>query len=197
MRRIRTAVLISGTGSNMVKLAEAAQDPAYPAEIVFVLSNRPDAPGLAKAQAMGIQTAVVDHKAFATRDAFDAAVHAELSVRDIELVALAGFMRVLTPYFTRQWEGRMINIHPSLLPKHRGLDTYHRALEAGDTEHGATVHWVTAELDAGETILQQSYPIPGDATVADLQALMKPVEHSLYPNALEIAARRVRDIYSA
>ena len=197
MRRVRTAVLISGTGSNMVKLVEAAQDPTYPADIVFVLSNRPGAPGLARAQAMGIETAVVDHKAFATRDAFDAAVHAQLAARDIELVALAGFMRVLTPYFTRQWEGRMINIHPSLLPKHRGLDTYRRALEAGDTEHGATVHWVTAELDAGETILQQSYPIPGNATVADLQALMKPVEHSLYPKALELAANCVRDIYPA
>lgn len=176
----------------MVALAEAAQNTDYPADIVFVLSNRPAAPGLQKARAMGIETAVVDHKQFRTRDAFDAAVHAELVSRDIELVALAGFMRILTPYFTRQWENRMINIHPSLLPKYKGLDTYRRALEAGDSEHGATVHWVTEDLDAGGIIAQRSLPIPRGATPESLAADLKPVEHTLYPEALAVAAKSLR-----
>lgn len=195
--RVRTAVLISGTGSNMVALAEAARAPDYPADIVFVLSNRPDAPGLAKAQALGLETATVDHKTFRTRDAFDAALHAELAARDIELVALAGFMRILTPAFTREWAGRMVNIHPSLLPKYKGLDTFRRALDAGDSEFGSTVHWVTEDLDAGKIIGQIALPVPEAATPDDLAALLKPAEHSLYPEALRVAAEAVRNERSA
>jgi phosphoribosylglycinamide formyltransferase-1 len=177
----------------MEALIRAAQAPDYPAEIKLVLSNRPNAKGLETARAAGIEAVCVDHKAFASRDTFDGAVHAELASRDIELVALAGFMRILTPYFVKQWAGRLINIHPSLLPKYKGLHTHQRALDASDREHGATVHWVTPELDSGEIIAQDRILIPEEATADSLADLIKHVEHRLYPRALEIAANQCRE----
>ncbi len=151
VRRRRTAILVSGRGSNMTALIEAARDPAFPASIELVLSNRPDAGALPRAADARIATACVDHKAYADRETFERAVHATLKSHRIELVCLAGFMRVLTPWFIGQWEGRLLNIHPSLLPSFRGLHTHERALEAGVRLHGATVHYVVPELDAGRS----------------------------------------------
>ena len=183
-KRKRVAVIISGRGSNMAALIDAAKAPAYPAEIALVASNNPAAAGLLKAKAMGIPTFAVSHKSFPDRESFDRSIHAELQQNGIELVALAGFMRVLSPWFCRQWEGRMINIHPSLLPKFKGVDTHRRALEAGDTEHGCTVHFVTPELDDGPIILQARVPVrPGD-TPASLADRVLVEEHRIYPLAL-------------
>lgn len=184
MPRRRVAVLLSGRGTNMRALAEAARDPAYPAEIVLALSNRPMAPGLEAAQAMGIATAAVPGKQFPDRDAFDSAVTAILEAHGVELIALAGFMRILSPGFVQHWAGRMLNIHPSLLPLYPGLDTHGRAIAAGDTEAGCTVHMVTEELDAGPVLAQARVPIlPGD-TADELAARVLVAEHSLYPLAL-------------
>lgn len=184
MPRRRVAVLLSGRGTNMRALAEAARDPAYPAEIVLALSNRPMAPGLEAAQAMGIATAAVPGKQFPDRDAFDSAVTAILEAHGVELIALAGFMRILSPGFVQHWAGRMLNIHPSLLPLYPGLDTHGRAIAAGDTEAGCTVHMVTEELDAGPVLAQARVPIlPGD-TADELAARVLVAEHSLYPPAL-------------
>jgi formyltetrahydrofolate-dependent phosphoribosylglycinamide formyltransferase len=182
-----TAILISGRGSNMRALIEAKQS-AY--EIVLVVSNRPDAEGLAMSRALGVETLAIDHKNFgADREAFERAVDAALRAHDIKLVALAGFMRVLTPYFVNAWAGRLVNIHPSLLPKYPGTRTHARALEAGDSEHGCTVHLVTEEVDAGAILGQARMPIlPGD-TPETLAARLLPLEHELYPRCLEAFAR--------
>lgn len=189
MARKRCAVLISGRGSNLAALIEAAKDPAYPAEIVLVVSNEPQAEGLARARAAGIATAVVDHRAFGKdREAFERALQAELQAHNVELVCLAGFMRVLTPWFVRQWEGRMLNIHPSLLPDFKGLDTHARALAAGATRHGATVHFVVPELDSGPIVLQEAVPVLKDDTAATLAARVLAVEHRIYPQALKLLA---------
>jgi formyltetrahydrofolate-dependent phosphoribosylglycinamide formyltransferase len=190
---VRTAVLISGGGSNMAALIEAARQPGYPAEIALVLSNAPDAGGLAKARAAGVTTVALDHRLFGRdRDAFDAALHDLLIGHDIAFVALAGFMRILTPGFVAKWEGRMINIHPSLLPLHKGLNTHARAIAAGDTVAGCTAHWVSAELDSGEIILQAEVEIlPGDTAEA-LAARVLAEEHRIYPAALAAAAASVR-----
>ena len=193
--RARTAILISGGGSNMAALIEAAANPDYPARIVLVLSNDPAAGGLAKAAAAGIETVAVDHRRFGKdRNAFENEVQAELERRGIELIALAGFMRVLTGGFVRRWAGRMVNIHPSLLPRHRGLDTHARALAAGDAEHGCTVHWVVEELDAGEIIAQASVPVLAGDTKEALAARVLAQEHRLYPAALAQAARAVQGL---
>ena len=176
----KAAILISGGGSNMVALARSMTGD-HPARPALVLSNRADAGGLAKAEAMGIPTATVDHTAFDDRPAFDAAVGRKLQEAGIDLVCLAGFMRIFTPEFTRTWEGRMLNIHPSLLPKYKGLNTHARALEAGDAEHGCTVHEVTADLDDGPILGQARIAIePGD-TPQSLAARLLPLEHALYP----------------
>ena len=189
MSRKRVAIMISGRGSNMATLIDAAKDPAYPAEIVLVLSNRPDAAGLARAQGDGIATAVVDHKQFGKdREAFDRAVQATLEAHRIEIVCLAGFMRLLTPWFVAQWAGRMINIHPSLLPAFKGLHTHERALAEGATQHGATVHFVTSELDDGPIIAQESVAVRSDDTADTLAARVLEVEHRLYPLALRRVA---------
>ncbi|HUZ67338.1 MAG TPA: phosphoribosylglycinamide formyltransferase, partial [Beijerinckiaceae bacterium] len=140
--RRRTAILISGRGSNMRSLLEAARDSAFPAEIVLVLSNRPDAPGLATAKAEGVATAAVDHKIYAGRSDFEASIQAVLDIHRVDLVCLAGFMRMLTPSFVAAWTGRLMNIHPSLLPAYRGLHTHERALSDGARIHGCTVHFV-------------------------------------------------------
>ena len=193
MRRVRTAVLISGTGSNMEALIRASQKPDYPADIQLVISNRPKAKGLDKARALGVAAFCIDHKAYDSREDFDAALRASLDEHGIELVALAGFMRILTPGFVEAWSGRMINIHPSLLPKHKGLNTHARALEAGDKRHGATVHWVSPELDSGQIIAQAAFDIPKDATPDTLAARVRPLEHKLYPQALREAALTLCD----
>ncbi|CAM5181347.1 phosphoribosylglycinamide formyltransferase [Bosea thiooxidans] len=190
--RKRVGVLISGRGSNMVSIAEAARAPDYPAEIALVISNIPDVAGLDRARGFGIATATVDHRPFGKdREAFERAVDELLRVNQIDLVVLAGFMRILTPWFVKRWEGRLINIHPSLLPLFKGTHTHRQALEAGVSEHGCSVHFVVPELDAGPVILQAKVPIlPGD----DEETLSKRVlveEHKLYPAALaEVASGR-------
>jgi len=189
MVRKRVAVLISGRGSNMVALIEAAKDDAFPAEIVVVISNDPAAEGLKRAAAVGIRTAVVDHKPFGKdREAFERALQRELEANRIEIVCLAGFMRLLTPWFVRQWQGRLLNIHPALLPAFKGLDTHARALEAGAKEHGATVHFVVPEMDSGPIIAQAAVPVHDGDTEATLAARVLAVEHQIYPYALKLVA---------
>jgi phosphoribosylglycinamide formyltransferase-1 len=190
MTRKRVAILISGRGSNMAALIEAASDAAYPAEIVLVASNEPAAEGLARAAAAGIPTAVVDHRRFGKdREAFERALQAELIGHGVELVCLAGFMRLLTPWFVGQWQGRLLNIHPALLPAFKGLDTHARALAAGAKEHGATVHFVVPEMDSGPIVAQGAVPVrPGD-TAATLAARVLEVEHRIYPQALRLVAQ--------
>jgi phosphoribosylglycinamide formyltransferase-1 len=194
MTRKRTAVLISGRGSNMAALIEAAQQPDYPAEIVLVVANVADAAGLARAAAAGIATAVVDHRPFGKdREAFERALDAALAAQRIELVCLAGFMRLLTPWFVGRWHGRLINIHPSLLPAFKGLDTHARALAAGCRIHGATVHFVVPETDAGPIIVQAAVPVLDDDTADSLAARVLAAEHRIYPFALAaLAAGQVR-----
>lgn len=184
----RVAILISGRGSNMVALIEAAKAPDYPAEIVGVFSNKADAPGLAHAQAAGIPTAVRSHKDFANREAFDAEIDATLADWSTDIVCLAGFMRIFSTEFATKWTGRMLNIHPSLLPLFKGLHPQQKALNAGVTESGCTVHWVIPALDDGPTILQRTVPIlPGD-TEATLAARILIEEHKAYPEALRLVA---------
>jgi formyltetrahydrofolate-dependent phosphoribosylglycinamide formyltransferase len=185
----RVAILISGRGSNMEALIRAAKTPDYPAEIIGVLSNKADAGGLAFAEAHGIATAVRSHKDFVTRDAFDAALDAVLREWRTDIVCLAGFMRVLTPGFVAGWEGRMLNIHPSLLPAFQGLHTHARALEAGVAEHGCTVHFVTAGLDDGPPILTARVPVLPSDTAETLAARVLNEEHRIYPEALAMVAR--------
>ena len=194
MQRRRVAVLISGRGSNMAALIEAAKDRDFPAEIVLVLSNRPDAGGLATAQANAIATAVVDHKSYGRdRAAFEQALQTELVKHRIELICLAGFMRILTPWLVGQWQERMLNIHPALLPSFKGLDTHQRALDSGVKLHGATVHFVVPEMDSGPIIAQGAVAVRDDDTEATLAARVIAVEHRLYPLALRlVAAGRVR-----
>ncbi len=187
--RKRVAALISGRGSNMTALIRATEDPTYPAEIVLVIANRPDAAGLATAAQRGIAARLVDHKLFTDRERFEERLDAELRAHAIDLVCLAGFMRVLTPWFIARWEGRLINIHPSLLPAYRGLHTHRRVLEDGATRHGCTVHFVVPELDAGPIIAQAEVPVlPGDTEEA-LAARVLVEEHRLYPAALAMVAR--------
>jgi phosphoribosylglycinamide formyltransferase 1 len=194
MRRRRVAVLISGRGSNMAALVEAAQAPDYPAEVALVISNRADAAGLKMAQAAGIVTSVVEHSRHGNdREAFERDVQEVLDAHGVELVCLAGFMRLLTPWFVRRWEKRLINIHPSLLPAFTGLDTHARALEAGVKVHGASVHFVTAELDGGPIIVQAAVPVLDTDTPATLAARVLAAEHRIYPLALKLVAEeRVR-----
>lgn len=194
MDRKRVAVLISGRGSNMVALVEAAKAQDYPAEIALVLSNDPQAQGLTHARAEGIATAVVDHRAYGKdRPAFERAMQAELEAHRIQLVCLAGFMRLLTPWFVSQWTGRMINIHPALLPAFKGLDTHARAIAAGAKRHGATVHFVVPEMDSGPIILRGTVPIHDGDTADALAARVLAVEHRIYPQALRLVAEdRVR-----
>lgn len=182
--RVPTAILISGRGTNMAALIAAAAEPGYPARIALVVSNRPDAAGLARAASAGVPTAIVDHTAFPDRERFERALDARLREAGVTLVALAGFMRILTPWFVRRWEGRLVNIHPSLLPAFRGTDTHARALAAGAVEHGCSVHLVTPELDAGPVVAQEVVPVhPGD-TVETLARRVLERENALYPRAL-------------
>jgi formyltetrahydrofolate-dependent phosphoribosylglycinamide formyltransferase len=182
----RVAILISGRGSNMSALIEAARDPAYPAQIVLVVSNRPDAAGLEVARAAGIAAIAIDHKPFGRdRAAHEAAIDQALREHEVEFVCLAGYMRLLTPFLVQAWAGRMLNIHPSLLPAFPGVDTHARALAAGVAEHGCTVHLVTEAMDAGPIVDQAWVPVlPGDDEDT-LAAKVLEQEHLLYPRALK------------
>ena len=189
MIKRRVAILISGRGSNMAALIEAAKAKDYPAEIVIVLSNQPDAEGLSRARDAGIATAVVDHRTFgADRAAFERAVDDTLRTHRVELICLAGFMRLLTSWFINHWSGRILNIHPALLPEFKGLDTHRRALAAGAERHGATVHFVVEETDSGPIISQQSVRVLEGDTEATLAARVLEVEHRIYPEALRQVA---------
>jgi phosphoribosylglycinamide formyltransferase-1 len=189
MQRKRVAVLISGRGSNMAALIEAAKDKDYPAEIALVLSNKADAGGLDVARAAGVATEVVDHAAFGKdRAAFDRALQAVLEKHRIDIVCLAGFMRLLTPEFVGHWPERMLNIHPALLPAFKGLDTHKRALIAGAKMHGATVHFVVAEMDAGPIVAQGAVAVHTGDSEAALAARVLAVEHRIYPAALKLVA---------
>ena len=185
----RVGVLISGRGSNMVSLLRAASEPGYPATVALVLSNRPDAAGLAAAREAGVEAVCVDHRPFGRdRAAHERAVHDALTRRGVQLVCLAGYMRLLTPLLVDAWAGRMLNIHPSLLPAFPGLDTHARALAAGVKLHGCTVHLVTHEMDAGPILAQAAVPVlPGDTAEA-LAARVLAQEHRLYPLALRLLA---------
>lgn len=188
MTRRRTAILISGRGSNMTALLAAAAKDDFPAEIVAVLSNRPDAAGLARAAAAGIPAEAVDHKLFADRAGFEAALDARLLAHGADLVCLAGFMRLLTARFVEAWRDRLLNIHPSLLPAFPGLDTHARALAAGVRFAGCTVHVVRPEMDSGPILAQACVPVlPGDDEAA-LAARVLAAEHALYPAALALYA---------
>ncbi|HEV7264796.1 MAG TPA: phosphoribosylglycinamide formyltransferase [Falsiroseomonas sp.] len=193
-RRRRAAILISGRGSNMAALLAAAAEPSYPAEIALVLANRGDAAGLEHARARGVPTALVESRPFGRdRDAFERAMEAELHGHGVELVALAGFMRVLTEGFVARWQDRLVNIHPSLLPAFRGLDTHARALAAGVKLHGCTVHLVRPGVDEGPILAQAAVPVLPDDTEACLAARVLAEEHRLYPAALAwLAAGLVR-----
>ena len=185
----RVAILISGRGSNMAALIEAAKAPGYPAEIALVLSNVPDAAGLARAHDAGVTTAVLDHKPFGKdRAAFEAALQKILDQHRIELICLGGFMRLFTAQFVQRWSGRMLNIHPSLLPLFPGLDPHGQALRAGAKTSGATVHFVIPETDAGPIIAQESVPILAGDTPDTLAARVLEVEHRIYPLALRRVA---------
>jgi phosphoribosylglycinamide formyltransferase-1 len=189
MGRKRVAVLISGRGSNMAALIEAAKDKDYPAEIALVLSNRPDAGGLDTARAEGIATEVVDHTVYGKdRAAFEGGLQAALQKHRIDIVCLAGFMRLLTPGFVNRWPERLINIHPALLPAFKGLDTHKRTLEAGAKVHGATVHFVVPEMDSGPIIAQGAVAVRDNDTEAALAARVLAVEHRIYPLALKLLA---------
>lgn len=187
-RRKRVDVLISGRGTNMAALVEAARDPAYPAVVKRVISNRPDAGGLAVAARNGIETLVLDHKAFRDRQSHEAALEEALSADMPDLICLAGYMRILSPGFVDRHQGRILNIHPSLLPAFTGLDTHARAIAAGVKLHGASVHFVTEKLDDGPVVAQAAVPVlPGD-TPETLSARVLRVENRLYPHALALVA---------
>ncbi|MGD1887704.1 MAG: phosphoribosylglycinamide formyltransferase [Cohaesibacteraceae bacterium] len=194
MRRVRTAILISGRGSNMEALVRAARTDDHPAEIVLVGSNRPEAAGIKFASDAGLPTVVVDHKTFGkAREAFERALHTELKKHDVELVCLAGFMRLLTPWFIGQWHDRLINIHPSLLPLFKGLHTHQRALEAGVKLHGCTVHVVRPDMDAGPIIAQSAVPVLDDDDPDTLAERVLVAEHALYQHALAHVAQGILD----
>ena len=187
-KKARVAILISGRGSNMMSLIEAARAPDYPAEIVLVLSNRPEAGGLARAAEAGIPTRVVDPTVFPDRESFDAALAAEIVAAGAELICLAGFMRIFSGGFVEAWAGRMLNIHPSLLPLFRGTHTHAQALAAGVRLHGCTVHYVVPELDAGPIVAQAAVPVRPDDDPDSLAARVIVQEHRLYPAALALIA---------
>lgn len=193
MTRVRTAVLISGRGSNLKALISACADPQFPAELVLVISNRADAAGLQHARDAGIPMRIIPHAKFSSRESFDDAVDVALDDADVELVCLAGFMRILSDGFVLKWQGRMINIHPSLLPSFKGARVHERAIESGVRISGCTVHFVTPEMDSGPPIVQAAVPVHAEDTPETLAARVLDAEHRLYPLALKmIAEGRVR-----
>jgi phosphoribosylglycinamide formyltransferase 1 len=184
MIKKRVGILISGRGSNMRAIVEVARDTNYPIEVVCVVSNRPGARGLEYARSQNIAAQSIDHKNYQTREEFDSAVNDYLQSQNLDIIVCAGFMRIMTPVLIKPWEGRMINIHPSLLPLYRGLHTHERAIAAGDKEGGCTVHFVTTELDDGPIIAQSRVPILAGDTAEILAARVLVEEHKLYPLAL-------------
>ncbi len=192
MGRLKLGILISGRGTNLQALLDAAAEPDFPAEAALVISNRPAAAGLDRARAAGVQTLAIDHKAYPDRTAFETALNAALAEAGVELVCLAGFMRLLTSTFVDRWAGRAINIHPSLLPAFPGLDTHQRAIDAGAQFAGATVHFLSAEMDAGPIIAQAATPILPSDDAASLAARVLAGEHEIYRRAVRwIAEGRI------
>ena len=193
MARLRVGVLISGRGSNLQALIEATSDPAYPAEIALVVANQPDAGGLQRARSVGIRTEIINHRAYNAKQGFEASIDAALRGAKVELVCLAGFMRILTPWFVERWRDRLINIHPSLLPAFKGLDTHERVLATGARFTGCTVHFVRPDVDDGPIVVQAAVPVmPGD-TPDTLAARVLGAEHHCYPLAVRLIAEgRVR-----
>ncbi len=189
--KIGLAVLISGWGSNLQSIIDACRIDGFPAEIKVVISNIADAHGLVRAQDSGIPTRIVSHKNYSSKEDFEQNLLSVLGDYKIDLVCLAGFMRILSPMVTTPWEGRMINIHPSLLPKYRGLHAHARAIENKDTESGCSVHYVTSGVDEGEIILQRRVPIYADDTPDNLSARVLEQEHIAYPEAIKIIAHRL------
>jgi len=185
MKKTKAAIFISGRGSNMMALVEAAKTPDFPADFVLVVANDPNAAGLEWAAGHGIKTFALDHKPFGKdREAHERLIDAELRGNGVEFICLAGYMRVLTPWLVRQWEGKMVNIHPALLPEFKGLHTHERALEAGVREHGATVHWVSSGVDEGEIIAQARVPVLEGDTADMLATRVLAEEHRLYAQAV-------------
>lgn len=191
MSKAKVGVLISGNGSNLQALIDACKDPAYPAEITAVISNKDDAYGINRASEAGIATHVINHKDYKTREAFDEAVQQMLKRHNVEIVCLAGFMRLLSPWFVRQWDGRMLNIHPSLLPKFKGAHAIRDALAAGEKVTGCTVHFVVPEVDSGPVILQAEVPILKNDTEQSLAERIHVEEHKIYPQALKQIAEKL------
>src|SRR5262245_46710733 len=193
MAKKRLAILISGRGSNMMALVAAARAPSYPTEVAAIIANRPDAAGLAWARAEGLPATLIDHKAYASREAFEAALDQVLVKAGVELIALAGFMRIQSASFVRKWHGRQLNIHPSLLPAFKGLQPQAQALSAGVKISGCTVHFVTEDLDGGPIIAQAAVPVCEGGSPESLAARILAAEHRLYPEALAlVAAGRTR-----
>ncbi len=188
MKKTPVAVLVSGNGSNLQALIDACIAPDYPVKIVLVISNKEDAYGLKRAAEAGIAIQVIRHKDFPDREAFDAALHAAIVAGGAELVCLAGFMRILTAGFVGKWEGKMINIHPSLLPSFKGMHTHAEALATGVKIHGCTVHFVVPEMDSGPIVIQAAVPVLPDDTEASLAARVLKAEHQIYPYALRLLA---------
>lgn len=189
--KARVGILISGAGSNMAAIIEAAKAADYPAEIAVVVSNNPEADGLALARAAGVQALAIDHRPFGKdRHAHELAIDSALRTHGVEVVVLAGYMRILTAHLVRAWEGRMLNIHPSLLPKYPGLDTHARAIAAGDAEAGCTVHLVTEGVDEGPVLGQARVPVEAGDTPETLAARVRVAEHRLYPEALAAFIRQ-------
>ena len=188
MRRIRTAVLISGNGSNLQAILDATKRSDYPAEVTLVISNKDDAYGLTRAADAGVPGIIIRHADFPDRESFDRAMDEALQAAGIELVVMAGFMRILSDWFVHEWMGRLINIHPSLLPEYKGINTHQRVIDAGEKHHGCTVHWVIPELDAGKIIAQQALTIYPEDTAATLQERVHAMEHQLYPEAIKKVA---------
>ena len=193
MSAARTAVLISGTGSNLQALIDRATSGSLAAELTLVVANRADAHGLVRAARAGLPTAVIDHRDYGSREAFDRDIAAQLRAHDIEFVALAGFMRILSPWLVERYLGRLLNVHPALLPRYPGRDTHRRVLASGDRFHGSTVHFVTEDLDAGPSILQGRLPVAPSTDAAQLARRVQTIEHRIYPEALHwLASGRLR-----
>lgn len=188
---VKIAILFSGRGSNMQSLAAHIARHDVPAELALTVTNRPDAGGIAFCRAENIPCQIIDHKTFETRESFDAALDNALRAAEIDLICCAGFMRLLTTDFVNGWPDRLLNIHPSLLPKHKGLHTHKHALEAGDTEHGCTVHFMRPEMDEGPIIVQKSVPIMPDDTPDTLAARVLAQEHIAYPEALDMVLKKM------
>lgn len=193
MAKLKIGILISGRGSNMGSIARAAMDPDYPAEIALVISNRPNVEGIDLAIEHELPYAVIDHTEFADREAHEAAMTQALQEAGVKLICLAGFMRIVSESFIKDWQGRILNIHPSLLPAFRGVDTHERALERGVRIHGCSVHFVNAELDGGPIVLQGAVQVLPKDDVESLSERVLELEHELYPQAIAlIAEKKVR-----